>query len=200
MVNKMKLLKIVSIMVCLTMTGFFSEARAAFLSVAPTGPFDAQAAPSITYDIFFNVGPGENFSFIGWDLDLRYDAAELGNWTLANVLAGSIAPAAAPNTLNFLFLSLEPATDVNLSTPGSYQLASLGFDIIGPPQLFDSMADFAVLSQIGMGAKGFLTDQYQLVQLGGVAGADVGAVPIPGSVWLLGGGLAGLLGLRRKKE
>lgn len=194
----MKPIKIAAIIAGLALAAPLSEARAAFLSVSPTGSFDAQAATSITYDLFFNVEAAESFSFIGWDLDLQYDTAELANWAPSNVLAGSILPTLAPDTLNFNFFSLSPLTDVNLTSPGAYQLASLTFDILSPVQLFDGQADFSVLSQIGTD-KGFAS-LTGLTQLGGAAGADVGAVPVPGAVWLLGSGLAGLLGMRRKKK
>lgn len=192
----MKPIKVVSLLACLAMTSFMPEVQAAYLSVSPTGSFDAQTATSITYDIFYQVETAESFSFIGWDLDLRYDPAELANWTPSNVLAGSIVATPAPDTLNFNFFSLSPLTDVNLTTPGLYQLASLTFDILSPAQLFDGQADFSILSQIGTG-KGFAS-LTGLTQLDGAAGADVGAVPIPGAVWLFGSGLAGLIGLRRK--
>ena len=195
----MKLVKIISIIALLTMAGFLSQARAAYLSVTPAGSFDAQAETSITYDIFFNVEAGESFSLTGWDLDLQYDNTELANWASSNVLAGGISESAA-DTLRFSFFSLIP---VNLATPDSYQMASVTFDILNPLQLFDGMADFSVLSQLGTAGasfRGFTTATFTTFQLDGALGADVGAVPIPGAVWLFGSGLAGLIGLRRKKK
>lgn len=182
-------------MACLALSVGFPDANAAYVSVTPTGSFDAQAATAVSYDIFFNVETNESFSFIGWDLDLRYDPGELANWTASNLLAGDIAQT-APDTLNFLYLDILGTTD--FTTTGAHRLATVSFDIIGPAQPFDGMADFEVLSQLGTG-NGFAT-MVEILQFDGALGADVGAVPIPGAFWLLGSGMAALFGFKRRTK
>lgn len=192
----MKTLKKASVMACMAMTlGLANGAEAAYLSVTPTGSFDAQMATSISYDIFFNVEAAESFSFIGWDLDMGYDSGELAFTSATNLLGGNILPTVA-DTLNFFHL--DPVGTVDLTTEGAHQLATVNFDILAPVQMFDGMADFEILSQLGAG-KGFATET-MVLEYDGALGADVGAVPLPGAVWLLGSGMAALAGFRRHKR
>ncbi|MBI4776479.1 MAG: hypothetical protein HY788_20270 [Deltaproteobacteria bacterium] len=197
----MKLARIPALLVFMGMLIFLPNAQAAFLSVSPVGSFDAVAAgaTSITYDVFFNVEGGESFTFGSWDFVMQYDTAELDNWATSYLLAGTISEVTL-GSLNNLFFSLTPATDVTFGSAGAYLLTSLTFDILAPVQFFDGIADFSVLSQIGDLFTGFTTAQGDFYQYDGAAGADVGTVPIPGAVWLLGSGILGLLGLNRGRR
>ncbi|MBI4776483.1 MAG: hypothetical protein HY788_20290 [Deltaproteobacteria bacterium] len=180
-----------ALLVCLGMTAFLPGSQAAFLSVSPTGSFNAQAAgaTSITYNIYFNVEGTESFTFISWDFDVVYDTGELANWSASNVVAGGISEAADPpdGTLNHLFFSLGPSTDVTFADAGPHLLASVTFDIINPLQSLDGMPDFSVLSQVGDSFDGFTDEQFQFYQFAGANGADVGRpAPVPDPAGLIG--------------
>ncbi|MBI4775464.1 MAG: hypothetical protein HY788_15045 [Deltaproteobacteria bacterium] len=203
----MKVVRILAVLFFLSMSVFLPRADAAFLSVSPTGSFDAVAAgaTSITFDVFFNVEGAESFTFISWDIGMVYDTTELGGWTASNVVAGDVTAGPPAGSLNHIFFSFNPATDVTFAAAGAYLLASLTFDIVAPVQFFDGLADFSVLSQIGDQFDGFTDDQFTFYQFAGANGADVGTpdvgapVPIPGAIWLLGSGLVGLIGMGRRR-
>ena len=174
---------------------------------------------SVTYDVFFNVDAAESFTgtnaIAGIDLTFVYDNTELGNFDpvadTANLPVGAGITVGTPfNKLNYVFFSIPEIFLFPLQFNAGTQnlLGSLTFDIFDPAQAYDGSADFMVLSQIGDPFNGFLLDDATtpdtsgtVLQFGGADGADVGvnAVPVPGAVWLLGSGLLGLVGIRRRR-
>ncbi len=117
----------------------------------------------------------------------------------SNLIPGAGVNEATVGTLDYLFFSLVPGTDLNCGLGSTNLLGSLTFDILNPAQVFDGLADFSVADQVG--ANAFLLLDGSQLRLNGVDGADVGvnAVPVPGAVWLLGSGLLGLVGIRRRR-
>lgn len=202
----MKILRMTVFTICVGMMAFLSQAQAAYFSVSPTGSFDAKLlnATTINYDVYLNVELADLtnsvLSLAGWDITFEYDNVELTNPTQTNVSPGIISSPGA-GLLHSSFLSGDPSTDVSFDL-GAHLLGSFAFDIAPPLHLFDGSADFAVLTQEGdLNSDMFLTSNYDILKLPAVLGADVGTapVPIPGALWLLGSGLVGLVGLRRKR-
>ena len=177
-----------------------SAAQAASFSVAPTGSFDATGLTSVTFDVFLDVEPVDvGYNVIAWDFDFWFDSTELA-YTGSTMTAGTLA-LTSPENLYANYMDLVGSTMLGV---GSNLIGSVSFDLLMPLQMWDGMADFAVLSQLGTtGAdlRGILLDDMMTgVQFDGAEGADVGVVPIPGAAWLLGTGLVGLAGLRRKSK
>lgn len=198
----MKIFRILILAAWMGGMAFLPTAHAAYFSVTPAGSYDALSTPlsSIGYFVFFNLEAGENYSFISWDIGMEYDTSELGDWS-ANYVFGGTIEETSPGMLENIHLSPTPSTDVTFASEGSYLMAWLIFDILNPIQPFDGQPDFSVVSQVGDLFFGFGTSDFQILQFEGAAGADVGSpVPIPGAVWLLGSGLLGLIGLKRKKK
>lgn len=195
----MRIIRILTFAIIMCLPLMLPKAEAAFLSVSPIGPFDASSASSITYDVYFNVEAGESFTFISWSFDMLYDTSELDNWSASFDLGGTSET--SPGSLNNQFFSLSPGTDVTFASTGAHLLSSITFDILNPVQALDGLPDFSVASQIGDLFDGFGTSDFQTLQFEGAAGADVGSpVPVPGAVWLLGSGILGIMGLRRKSR
>ncbi|MCK9296961.1 MAG: hypothetical protein M0P70_17990 [Desulfobulbaceae bacterium] len=199
----MKIAKISTLALGLGAMLLLSEAHAATLSISPTGSFDAQGDSIIKYDVYYNAQPGDGpVTYESWDFDMGWDTTELANPVISNVPAYSIVEVSAPGTINDSFFSLGSSTDVQFTPGNSYLLTSVSFDILQPPQVFDGQPDFWTVDQQGDILAGFLNNQGDIIQLGQANGADVGVrasvVPLPGAVWLLGAGLAGLAGLRKR--
>jgi len=198
----MKNVRILALMVCMGMMVFLPNAQAASLSVSPNGPFDVTGLSSVTFDVFFNTGAAESFSIAGAGLDFLYDTTELNNFVATNLAPTATVSELTVGALDYLFFSFGPGTDLNFGPGSSNRLASLTFNVIDPAQAFDGLADFSVASQIGDPVNVFLLATGDTIQLDGAAGADVGvnAVPIPGAIWLLGSGLVGMVGLKRRRK
>jgi hypothetical protein len=87
--------------------------------------------------------------------------------------------------------------------------SGLVFDFLAAGDYFFTVATFPNFANGGNIADGFAFDgdtpialtggTYWRVNLDGVDGADVSAVPVPAAVWLFGSGLMGLLGFNRKR-
>jgi len=203
MSKKLTFILIVSLMLCLPI----GVTQAAYLSVTPTGSFDA-TGPTITYDVLFNVGGSESFTVFAWEFDMVYDTLELSNPTPSGLpsIYATIFDTGTPGTLHNTFFSpfpgpTPPTTDLLFSSNSSYSLGSITFDLINPLSTFDSVADFFVGSQIGNGSLGFGTLEAGLLSFGAVNGADVGSpVPIPATMLLFGSSIVGIIGLRRSRR
>jgi hypothetical protein len=81
---------------------------------------------------------------------------------------------------------------------GEYKVADLIFTVLDPVSPFDTIEDF---NMVWDGSTQYIAIDGGFPSFGPIADAapDVGAVPIPGAVILLGSGLLGLIGIRRRK-
>jgi len=181
----------------------FSEVHAANFALTPQEEISvANVGDLVTFDLDLTTET-DSFSYNFWDFDFTYDSAEL-TFNQAETTYG--------RGMNGFFTEDDLSGNLRLSAdlpffgpdleapPGhTYDVASIAFTV-SSIEVFDGLADFSLLSQIGTsgaGLRGF-SDLFGEYQFGGAQGADVGAVPVPGSLWLLGSGLIGLAGLRKR--
>ena len=173
---------------------------------------------SVIFNILFNPDAGaENGNWLEmFQLDFEYDIFELDNWTATGSKYTSTAP--SPLVANFMG-PMEEADAYHVPTPGhlrnfnqvdffstgvfltdSYSVGTITFDIL-EGALIDGTDDIWFENTLGLKAK-VDGEIYHLIGDGAYAlggeNLDVGAVPIPGAIWLLASGFLGLIGLRRK--
>ena len=105
------------------------------------------------------------------------------------------------------WIDIVPFSTFTVSTTDHRQLVQLRLDPVGVENNYITTATMAFAGQYAPGSS--LYNTVQLLFSGGVgsflfasatpAGTDhVSPVPIPGAVWLLGAGLIGLVGVRRR--
>lgn len=127
----------------------------------------------------------------GWNADYRgYDgyALNIGNYgtdrQLVNLFmnTGFTGSGEADNRYQSDWVWLDPFQDYNFYLP------------------FDDVVNLNHVTAIGIGvgANGPDSGQEGYMSTGGTIGAN--PVPVPGAVWLMGSGLVGLLGLRKKRS
>lgn len=137
---------------------------------------------------------------VGWELDFFFDSSELtfDKATYENSFE-DVDPSGPTITGDNLYNPTFNFSGFTFAQDAKTHLATYTFNITGLDPL-DSQIDFRLESQIGVNGRG-LTDVSGLSfhQYDDASGANVvNPVPIPGAVWLLGPGLIGLAGLRKK--
>ena len=194
--------------------------------ISPHGEIDVTGQDQVAFDIYFNNNYGW-FDAIGFDISLMLDLDELTvhynpdppstpfdppqyyevyytyedmnghKFQAASTYNGRFQDFIAPNAFMVAGLSFD---DVWIA-PGMNHMATAIFDVLNPDAPDGNVdADVYVLANDPKLAKGFM-DQDQNVHYVGTdstINADITAVPIPAAVWLLGSGLLGLIGIRRK--
>lgn len=150
-----------------------------------------------TVNVDINISGLENVDLATFDLDVTYDEFVLSfnSYTLYDGL-GIISDDAEDwsngddgfGTVNLAevsyLLDLSGQSD-------SFTLATIIFDGLA---VGNSALEFACVD-LGDG----LGDAIDVDSLG-TAGVDVNPVPVPAAVWMLGSGLVGLMGIRRKAD
>lgn len=124
-------------------------------------------------------------------------AAYFGTQVTLGFISQAIATTpGAPYTVSFSLCSQE---DEGVGTPNQFQAIWDGFAISNQVNIPDqpyALNSFTVTASTALTTLefGFRNDPYYLL----IDDVSVAVVPIPGAVWLLGSGLVGLVGLRRK--
>lgn len=181
-----------------------STAMAATISINPTGELYALPGEELTFTVDFEADPAVGFGD-AYAFNIGFDVAELSlvGWT-NDFPAGFDqffdpwleAPGEIYNFNGYTW-------DIPLTEIGSAQLATVTFEVLegaiidGNPDVW--FIDLPGLTTIGYIDPGDTVPTYhQVVDITGHVGADVSAVPVPAAVWLLGSGLLGLMGIRRR--
>jgi hypothetical protein len=187
---------------------FVASAGAATVSISPTGDYAMAAGDTVSFDVLFTAdADGDTLESV--TLNLGYDAAELSfdSYSYDTLTAagwgeyfGTVddTGSALANYNVSVFLGSGIAVGANESiSMGTFTFTATN------GLLADGLEDLWVIDSLGgynskvvfNGNEGefvstLITDQ---------GAADVAPVPVPGAVWLLGSGLIGMLGLRRRK-
>jgi len=175
---------------------FQAQAHAAYFTINRIGEVDVAGVSTIDFDVMYTVEASDPTDYFAWDLDFAFDSSELSFVSASNLANGAVSQPDT-NTLNLLYL--DPTGSTSLIV-GSNLFATFTFDVVTPSQFFDGLPDFIMLASTtgdkGMGA----LPNYNQLRFGEVAGADVGVVPIPGAIWLLGSGFAVLAAVQRRRN
>ena len=159
---------------------------------------DLSPGDIITSDIYVSVledtGVDAVDGLFGWSLVINYDHLAVTNVTPNYALW----PVGFPPTILPGSVTVEQSAPFGSSNTGNdLLLFSLTFECIGPGEDVLSIWDKSLVTTDVITARGVSLDGQFPFEL---ATVNCNAVPIPGAVWLLGSGLLGLVGLRRKTK
>lgn len=175
-------------------------AAMALLGVVLLSASPAAAVLAVS-DIEITISNLGAFNLAAFDLDLSYDDAQLTfvDYTLTGEL-GALDGFDADDwsfgddgfgTVNLNVVSYLPWGDPFFDTQADdFTLATVSFEVTGDPSALDGV----LLSYVD------LSDDFGDPIPFAVNGTDINAVPVPGALWLLGSGLVGVVGLRRRNR
>ncbi len=180
--------------------------------ISQNGEIDVSGQSQISFDIIYE-NTDDAFAAIGWDIDLWFDTDELtptgtddggGNVYYDVTYYNSYTAASLYNGV--LNDSVFAVAGISLGAPtiaeGENTLATVTFDILNPDVLNGIVeADVYVEANDPADWEGFTLSNGSVIAIeaDSTLNPDIGAVPVPAAAWLLGSGLIGLLGLRRRK-
>lgn len=194
--------RIISVFVLSLFLAFsISAANAALISINPTGDLLVTPGEQITFSVDFTGDDGGNAFGAAYRFDLGFDTAELAlvsyeGWSDAPGVWGTFGGpytdiAGEINDFNGYTYD-DPLPTIEFTT-----LATVTFEALSGLQA-DGLADVWFIQRDGLTDICFDDVCHRVADITGHEGADVSAVPIPGAIWLLGSGLLGLIGIRRR--
>ncbi len=195
----------------LILAGLAAAANAASISVSPTGTYSMASGDSVSFEVLFTAD-SDGDTFTGASLNLGYDADELAflsystplGWeeffgALQNVTLDSGSYLANYNQ-NYPWAG----SGIDVEANASISLGTFTFSATEALSA-DTLADLWIVDRLSVGSYTYTSiisynDSYGVYAstLLTAQGADVSPVPVPAAVWLLGSGLVGMAGLRRR--
>jgi hypothetical protein len=186
-----------------------ASAGAATISVTPTGTYLMAPGESVSFDVLFTAD-SDGDTLTGATLSMGYDAAELDFISYATPLGWDemFGPMGDTGSVLYNYNQNYPWTGGPLDV-GANESVSIGtFTFEATAGLVeDTLSDLWVVDDVEVGGLTYSSiisyndsfGEYASTMLT-AQGADVAPVPVPAAVWLLGSGLIGLVGLRRKQD
>jgi hypothetical protein len=207
----------------LMIVGMQPPASASQWLISPNGEIDVTGQSQIAFDVIFD-NTDDWFTAASWDIDLLLDTTELTptfnpnepqtpydppygfavDYAYEDTYGNGFGPFSLDNgilTGDVFAIGAGSFEDVWIA-PGQNTLATVTFDILNPDALNGIVeADLLVLTNDSLKAKGIMKTNGTLIAIGtdSTLNPDIAAVPVPAAVWLLGSGLIGLVGIRRKQ-
>ncbi|MEW6290910.1 MAG: VPLPA-CTERM sorting domain-containing protein [Thermodesulfobacteriota bacterium] len=166
---------------------------------------DLAVGETVKVDLLYNITEVGLWK-AGWDVRFPADnltadnlvLPAIGAWTPYEDDPQGISPGHVKfrgQTMNeWAFTGLGPGTNLVL---GTFELTATKESLMNEIWLYDYNPDGPDWAA-GIIYKGIILDQ--LVVPTNLASVNVNVVPVPGAVWLLGSGLAGLVALRRRMK
>ena len=196
----------------LFLAGSMSSAGAYSILLSPVGSYDASAGEALTFEVLFTAGADESLSLSGYTFNLGYDASELTFVSSSADLLGfetllgdalNVEVDGNSYIVNFnQYISFD-ATPLELSAGETVVLGTFTFEATDS-LLSDGLSDLWLAGEVLVGDLTYSSliiiddSDVDLLPLVTAQGADVSTVPVPGAVWMLGAGLLGLTGIKRK--
>ncbi len=176
-----------------------NAANAALISINPTGDLFVTPGEEITFSVDFTGDAGGNSFGSAYRFDLGFDTAELSFVSYTSDMPEGFDSFGGPYTdrpgeiYDFSGYTFGDLPTIELAT-----LATVTFEVLDGLER-DGLADVWFIQRDGF--TDICYDDgvcHSVESITGHEGADVSAVPIPGAIWLLGSGLLGLIGIRRR--
>lgn len=188
--------RILSSVIAIAALAFFiaTTSHAALVGLDPESQTVTVGNP-VNVDVFISgLGDSTAPSLGTFDLIIRFDEnivsfsdAAFGNQLDIRGLGSLTEVTTATGAVEIFQLSYDSAEDLDTYQAGSFSLATLIFDTLS---VGVSPLSIEVIS---------LGDAYGDSLAADLGSGCVSVVPVPGAVWLLGSGLLGLMGVRRRK-